>query len=634
MIVRMSKIEIIGPKDLALEVLSFIQGWGVLQIEQDIGGTVNERVEPYMKSLLLDKETLSERLFFEDLRKKIEALLACLPEVAVRETYLNPPRALEAVNTLVEQHAATCQALGREKAALQNELEESERIASFLSTIEPLVKEVQGESDLDIIGMEIKDPAQVEKLRRLAHRLTEGRFEIQTIEGPDGALFGLIATEKGLAEPLKRALAGEKMPEFSLPPPLANLPFPEKIQAVRKRLSELTAELAGQEAALTSFAQRWLPIYRRVWKWLGGQLALLQQTASLFETEMCFFILGWIPSTDLKRIENELAGKFGGRVVVEEKEILEQDVERVPVALKNPTYFQPFELFARLLPLPRYGSFDPTPFIGLFFPLFFGMILGDIGYGLILLLTALALVFLVKNHKNLIDAGKILGVAALYTIFFGWLYGECFGEFGSHLLGLEPICFDRLTAIVPMLYFALSVGVCHVVLGLTLGTVSAFKRKMKREALFKLFSILVILCLVVFFASFYLPFPELIRKPLLVTMAIIIPILLLTGGLLAPLELLKHLGNIISYARIMAVGLTSVLLAYVANQLGGMAGNIFVGILVATLLHAFNLLLGVFAPTIHSLRLHYVEFFGKFLEPGGRKFEPTGKNQGGGSWKK
>ena len=77
----------------------------------------------------------------------------------------------------------------------------------------------------------------------------------------------------------------------------------------------------------------------------------------------------------------------------------------------------------------------------------------------------------------------------------------------------------------------------------------------------------------------------------------------------------------------MAIGLTSVLLAYVANRLGGMGGDILAGGVVALLLHAFNLLLGVFAPTVHALRLHYVEFFSKFFEAGGRRFEPLEKKR-------
>jgi V/A-type H+-transporting ATPase subunit I len=102
-------------------------------------------------------------------------------------------------------------------------------------------------------------------------------------------------------------------------------------------------------------------------------------------------------------------------------------------------------------------------------------------------------------------------------------------------------------------------------------------------------------------------------------------VLFFSGGLLAPLELLKNVGNIISYARIMAIGLASVLLARVANSFAGMTGNIVVGVLLAVVFHAVNLVLGVFSPAIHALRLHYVEFYSKFVVPGGRKFEPLKK---------
>jgi V/A-type H+-transporting ATPase subunit I len=113
----------------------------------------------------------------------------------------------------------------------------------------------------------------------------------------------------------------------------------------------------------------------------------------------------------------------------------------------------------------------------------------------------------------------------------------------------------------------------------------------------------------------------------MIAILLLAPLLLFTGGLLAPLELLKSMGNIISYARIMAIGLTSVLLAHVANRLAGMTGDIITGIVVACLLHLLNLIIGIVSPALHALRLHYVEFFSKFLEPGGRKFQPFRKKE-------
>jgi V/A-type H+-transporting ATPase subunit I len=106
-----------------------------------------------------------------------------------------------------------------------------------------------------------------------------------------------------------------------------------------------------------------------------------------------------------------------------------------------------------------------------------------------------------------------------------------------------------------------------------------------------------------------------------------IPILVVVGGFLAPFELLRYFGNIISYVRLMAVGLASVLLASIANRLAGAAGSVWTGVAIAIVLHAFNILLGVFAPTVHALRLHYVEFFSKFMETGGRDFKPLKANR-------
>jgi len=329
--------------------------------------------------------------------------------------------------------------------------------------------------------------------------------------------------------------------------------------------------------------------------------------------------------SEVVRLQDDLNHEFAGRVVLEQQAILEEDLDQVPVMLRNPGYFAPFEIFSRLLPLPKYSSYDPTPLIGLFFPVFFGMILGDIGYGVILLLFAFWMTRHYPAQHLASDIGKVFGVASLYTILFGFLYGEFFGDLGETWFSLHPLWFDRGKAILPMAVFAVSVGVVHVLLGITLGALAELRRHHPRQAMLKLAMLAVVLMLVLALVGFFYPESWLKTGPLLIGIGILMPVLIAAEGLLAPLELLKTLGNIISYVRIMAIGFSSVLLAVVANRLGGMTGDVMVGILVAGVLHAFNLLLGVFAPTVHSLRLHYVEFFSKFLDLGGRRFQPWQK---------
>jgi len=622
-IIHMSKVEIAGPRELLLPALETIEQLGVLQLDAKIRERADEGVERGIRPLALDGRTLAERLFLEDLKLKIERLLELLPAVAARESYLSPSRAINSVAALVAKHLEACETRASRREALQAELAGLDRYLVFLSTVQSLAPRDAEQAGLEYIGVEVRDPAALEQLTRVAGSVLLGA-EVRTARAEDGSWFGLLTTEKELAGKLKESLRGTEIPEVRLPDYLAGLPLPGKLEAARARHGELSAELAKLEREAQEFAFAWRGMYQNVLAWMRHRLGLLRTSASVYETDRCFVLFGWMPSDGVEALRRALVERHGEAMVVEEKEILRQELEDVPVVLRNPAYFRPFELLVRLLPTPRYTSIDPTPYVGIFFPLFFGMILGDVGYGLLLLAAAAGIVAFVKRRRTLRQAGQILLASSLYTIVFGAVYGEFFGELGARWLGFEP-WLDRRTAILPMLYFALAAGAVHVTVGLVLGFAASLKGHRTREAVARLASLLAMLCLAGVLASYFAPVAELMRKPLLTALLVIAPVLLFTGGLLAPFELLRHVGNVISYARIMAVGLASVLLAYVANRLAGAAGSAWLGVAVAVLLHAFNIVLGVFAPTIHALRLHYVEFFSKFIETGGIKYQPLRK---------
>ena len=627
----MSKVEIVGPKQLLQDVLTLIRSLGLFHIEPSTVGFIEKGQEEELRSFSLDEKTLFERLFLEDLREKINKLFSYLPALPVRKSYLTPQPIIGTIAYTIEKHIASCRELEEQKEALHRELTDLKRYSGFLDTLESLFRDAMKSPDLDVIGLTIKDPGAVEQVRLLLSRLTGGKFKLFTVPAGNGTLGGLITVEKTISEKVSKALSSEHIPEMTLPESFELLSLSEKIEYLDKRTSEILAGIEAIDRDIEKICLRWRPIYISVLEWISERLSLLSASASAFQTKMCFFINGWVPAAGIDGLRKQLAGSFGNQVVVEEKEMLEEDLERVPVMLKNPAYFKPFELFTRVLPLPVYTSLDPTPFIGIFFPVFFGIILGDAGYGVFLLILSLVLKKRFKTNKLARDAAQILLISSLYTILFGILYSEFFGDLPRRFFGIEPICVERRTAIIPMLYFTLAVGAAHILLGLVLGIITALRKKTNKEAVYKFLSILIIICLITVLASFFDIFPEIMAQPVIIIILFLMPFLVFTGGLLAPLELLKSIGNIISYVRIMAIGLTSVLLAFTANNIAGRTGNIVIGIAVAVMLHLLNIVLGVFSPAIHSLRLHYVEFFSKFFEQGGKEFEPLKKDENKGS---
>ena len=625
MIIRMAKVEIVGPKQDLLSALDLLHHRGIFQPDPQLLERI-ELTDDHMQALVLNEPELRERSFFQNLYERIAALLQLFPETVDCLSPLQPLPVMDLLDELVDQHLASARELLRLLNECQQELEDLQRDLIFWQALEPLLIDLPNDSNLELLGITIRDGQQLQALEELLQKRTQGRCHISSTKTTEGSLIGLIATDREVAESLHQALTDERVPESPLPEELAKLPLAQRITALRERLQQQSANGHKLEAQIVELSRRWQPTYRRALNWLEERLTLYRATATAYTTRLCFVIQGWMEHAEVLSLHSDLKLAFAGRVVLEQQAILEEDLDQVPVMLRNPGYFAPFEILSRLLPLPTYSSYDPTPLIGIFFPLFFGMILGDIGYGAILLLLAIFLAQHFPPQRLPSDIGKVLGVAALYTLLFGLLYGELFGNLGAVWLGLHPLWFDRSKDILPMTVFALTVGVVHILLGISLGALSALRRHQPKQALLKLAMLISVLLLVLVVVGWFYPQSWLKIGPLLIGVGILMPVLIAAEGLLAPLELLKTMGNIISYVRIMAIGFSSVLLAVVANKLGGMTGDIMVGILVAGILHAFNLLLGVFAPTVHSLRLHYVEFFSKFLDLGGRRFEPWQKH--------
>jgi V/A-type H+-transporting ATPase subunit I len=336
--------------------------------------------------------------------------------------------------------------------------------------------------------------------------------------------------------------------------------------------------------------------------------------------------MGWVPAEEFNQLEEALRQHIGEAVYVQQLPLTPEIEKRAPVNLKNPGPAKPFESLVSLLALPRYGHIDPTQLMALFMPIFFGMILGDLGYGLILLVLSL---ILMRKFKRGIarDISAVLVMGAAWSIVFGLLYGELFGTLGEHL-GMRPLWFDRASAehVSALLVMTLAVGAAHITLGLILGISEAIKDKSRSHLLERGGMLLGLISLFFIVGTLTNYLPDDFMTPAI--SGLVIGVVLLgaslgwLGIIMGPIEFIGLIGNVLSYLRIAAIGLASVYLAKVANDMAGMVGNVIVGLILAVMIHALNLVLGVFSPTIHSLRLHYVEFFRKFYEGGGRPYQP------------
>ena len=384
MIVRMAKVEILGPKDDLFAVLDLLRGRGVFQPDPELFTAGDSSAGEGPQTLILDQEEVRERRFFEELRSRILQLLELIPDVSANSPPIQPLPVMELLDELVDQHLSRARADSEALTIIREEIEQLQHNLLFWQVLEPLLAEMPQDSGLELLGVTIRDQRHLAELENLLQAKTSGRCHISTTKMSDGTLVGLVATDRQMAATLRQALTDERVPEMRMSEELSRLSLAQRIEALQASLAELQTESRRIDQSLIDLSRQWLAIYRQALSWLEDRLSLFRASAAAYATRQCFVIQGWMAASEVEALRKALAEATEERAVLEQQAILDEDLDRVPVTLRNPGYFAPFEIFSRLLPLPRYTSFDPTPFIGLFLPVLFGMILGDIGYGLIL----------------------------------------------------------------------------------------------------------------------------------------------------------------------------------------------------------------------------------------------------------
>jgi len=621
--IEMLPIEIVGLKTDLQAVIHSLRRLGCVQIDE-----LSESSQVSARPLTLDRESLRSQEELSFLTARIEGLLDMLGGGQPSEQIPTLEACISEARAGVEELLSKVKALVSRKDKLQAELASFPRYETTLRKLLPIIPisaRTPGNVTVGVLVSRVHVGV-LDSIGKHILDLTNGRAEVVASDIDASTRAMLIVIPESLTGEVEALLGREDVSRLRLPDELGAGPPDVVLATLRSRVAAIPEEIKDIERQLAGLAAQWcgrLAAWRDI---LRDELEANSVLSRFGETDMTFVLAGWVPSKDFEKVKATLGKAIGETVFVHQLPLTPEMKKQAPVALKNPRPTQPFESLVKLLALPRYGHIDPTRLMAFFLPIFFGAILGDLGYGLILL--AISLVLLRKYKKGVLrDVLIVLAMGSGWSIVFGFLFGEAFGTLGEQL-GLHPLWFDRASSehIGGLLLMTLAIGVIHITLGLILGVWEAIRDRSRSLLLERggMLVGLVSLFLLVGVLAGHLPAE--LRTPAL--SGLMIGIVLLgsslgwLGLLMGPIEFIGLIGNVLSYLRIAAIGLASVYLAKVANDVAGMVGNLFVGILLAVLLHALNLVLGAFSPTIHSLRLHYVEFFRKFYEGGGREYEP------------
>jgi len=632
MLQAMKRIQVIGPKAELGRVVDLLYEAGTLHLEN--------------AAELIPEDEICLKCVRQDAAEEVAVILSSISAIfSTLPVTANDPGLQASIRSSLETktHAElvararsiihTLETTTRELAAKKTELTLSitklNRYAKVLDIIQPMEKELPALEGFEVTILLIQMVHQdvLDLIKKELDTITDNRFEMVSTTVDADTLATIMVFPKKYSEEIHSFIYSVNVNEVRLPKEYSGKPFYEMYAMIEDSRIHALREIDRIDADLLALSNTWyqeLVVIKKQLEKIYGELGAYLNFGL---SDYTFVIIGWMPKKFLNKTRKVMKDTFSDRVIIEELPVTEKDMEDAPVFYDNPSWVKPFEMLMQLVRPPRYLEVDPSPILAIFFPLFFGIMVGDIGYGLVILAFALVIRHRFQAVAFARNLANIMIISSIPTIIFGYLFGEFFGDFGETMGWFHPIhvlgiTWNRVDAMIPMLIVAITLGVIHVFLGLFIGIRNAIILKKRRHLYEKTGMVLMITAIIVLLAMLAGFLPDFTIYPAVVLIIAALPLIIMGGGVFGTLEVMSTVGNILSYSRLMAIGMASVILAMVANRLSGAFEFAIIGIIVALLLHALNIVLAMFSPSIHSLRLHLVEFFSKFYEGGGRAYKP------------
>ena len=391
------------------------------------------------------------------------------------------------------------------------------------------------------------------------------------------------------------------------------------LEKERQEIEQRIAGLGGKREALLEASDR-------------AAIALRREEAKsrLVGTDKVFLLEGWLPADRCAALEKALEPFT---CAIETREPTEDEYPQVPVQLKNNKLTRPLNMVTEMYSLPAYGTLDPNPLMAPFFILFYGIMMADMGYGLLMMIAS---VIISKKYRPKGTSGELfslLGLCGISTFIMGALTGGFFGDFLTQLVAIVspgtvfalPKLFDPLDDLTMILIGSMALGMVQIVTGMAISLIEKCKRKKFLDAFFE-----EITWWIVFIGIALLALGK-GAAVLYVGCALVLlgPIVQGKGwgkltGVFGSVynHVTGYFGDILSYTRLMALMLAGSVIAQVFNMLAAMPGNVIAFIIISMLGNAMNFGLNLLGCYVHDLRLQCLEFFNKFYVDGGKPFRP------------